>query len=55
MELVEELQGYTVERLKELCSARGIKVAGKAKDELISLLSSHDQMTSKALSICSSV
>ena len=38
MELVEELQGYTVERLKELCSARGIKVAGKAKDELISLL-----------------
>ena len=38
MELVEELQGYTVERLKELCSARGIKVAGKAKDELVALL-----------------
>ena len=38
MELVEELQGYTVERLKELCSGRGIKAAGKAKDELISLL-----------------
>ena len=27
-----------IERLKELCSARGIKVAGKAKDELVALL-----------------
>ena len=38
IELVEELQGYMVERLKELCSAKGIKVARKAKDELITLL-----------------
>ena len=36
--LLEELQGYTVERLKELCSVRGIKFAGKTKEELISLL-----------------
>ena len=37
--LVEELQGYTVEKLKELCSKRGIKFTGKSKEELVSLLS----------------
>ena len=36
--LLKELQGYTVQRLKELCSVRGIKFVGKAKEELISLL-----------------
>ena len=36
--LVEELQGYTIDKLKELCSGKGIKFAGKAKDELIALL-----------------
>ena len=36
--LVEELQGYTIDKLKELCSGKGIKFAGRAKDELIALL-----------------
>ena len=31
----EELRGFTVERLKELCSKVHIKVYGKTKDELI--------------------
>jgi hypothetical protein len=36
--LVGELQGYTVEKLKELCSKCGIKFTGRSKEELISLL-----------------
>ena len=35
--LVEKLQGYTIDKLKELCSGKGIKFAWKAKDELIAL------------------
>ena len=34
----EELRGFTVECLKELCSKVHIKVYGKTRDELIELL-----------------
>ena len=34
----EELRGFTVDRLKELCSKAHIKVYGKTKDELIEQL-----------------
>ena len=34
----EELRGFTVDRLEELCSKVHIKVYGKTKDELIEQL-----------------
>ena len=37
--LSDNLKGYTVEKLKELCSTRSIQFTGKSKEELISLLS----------------
>ena len=34
----DELRGFTIDRIKELCSAKHIKVYGKAKDALIEQL-----------------
>ena len=37
-ELCDELRGFTIDRIKELCSAKHIKVYGKTKDALIEQL-----------------
>ena len=34
----KELQGFTIDRIKELCGAKHIKVYGKIKDALIEQL-----------------
>ena len=34
----KELQGFTIDRIKELCGAKHIKVYGKTKDALIEQL-----------------